>query len=77
MVGNASVRQLNGQQGVFVVEEDRLRFAPVRLGAADLDGRVQVLEGLKVGERVVVYSQRALTADSRFKVVDSLPGVHM
>jgi len=77
VVGNASVRQLNGQQGVFVVEEDRLRFAPVRLGAADLDGRVQVLEGLKVGERVVVYSQRALTADSRFKVVDSLPGVHM
>ncbi len=75
VVGNASVRQLNGQQGVFVVEEDRLRFAPVRLGAADLDGRVQVLEGLKVGERVVVYSQRALTADSRFKVVDSLPGV--
>lgn len=75
VVGNASVRQLNGQQGVFVVEEDRLRFAPVRLGAADLDGRVQILEGLKVGERVVVYSQRALTADSRFKVVDSLPGV--
>lgn len=75
VVGNASVRQLNGQQGVFVVEEDRLRFAPVRLGAADLDGRVQILEGLKVDERVVVYSQRALTADSRFKVVDSLPGV--
>jgi HlyD family secretion protein len=75
VVGNASVRQLNGQTGVFVVEDDRLRFAPVKLGAADLDGRVQILDGLKAGERVVVYSQKALTADSRFKVVDSLPGV--
>ncbi|MDO9226867.1 MAG: efflux RND transporter periplasmic adaptor subunit [Pseudomonadota bacterium] len=75
VVGNASVRQLNGQLGVFVVEEDSLRFAPVKLGAADLAGRVQILDGLKGGERVVVYSQRALAADSRFKVVDSLPGV--
>jgi HlyD family secretion protein len=69
------VRQLNGQTGVFVVEDDSLRFAPVKLGAADLDGRVQILDGLKAGVRVVVYSQRALAADSRFKVVDSLPGV--
>jgi len=75
VVGNASVRQLNGQTGVFVVEDDRLRFAPVKLGAADLDGRVQILDGLKAGERVVVYSQKALTAGSRFKVVDSLPGI--
>ncbi|MDP2835067.1 MAG: efflux RND transporter periplasmic adaptor subunit [Pseudomonadota bacterium] len=75
VVGNASVRQLNGQLGVFVVADDSLRFAPVKLGAADLAGRVQILDGLKAGERVVVYSQRALAADSRFKVVDSLPGV--
>jgi HlyD family secretion protein len=75
VVGNASVRQLNGQTGVFVVEDDSLRFAPVKLGAADLDGRVQILDGLKAGARVVVYSQRALAADSRFNVVDSLPGV--
>lgn len=75
VISNASVRQLNGQTGVFVAEDDHLRFAPVKLGAADLDGRVQILDGLKSGERVVVYSQKALTADSRFKVVDSLPGV--
>lgn len=75
VVGNASVRQLNGQTGVFVVEDDSLRFTPVKLGAADLDGRVQILDGLKAGARVVVYSQRALAADSRFKVVENLPGV--
>ncbi len=75
VVGNASVRQLKGQMGVFVVEDERLRFAPVKLGATDLDGNVQILAGIKAGERVVVYSQKALTADSRFKVVGNLPGV--
>ncbi|MDD5365875.1 MAG: efflux RND transporter periplasmic adaptor subunit [Gallionellaceae bacterium] len=75
VVGNASVRRLGNQIGVWVVTADALAFRPVKLGASDLDGRVQVLEGLKAGERVVVYSQRALAAGSRFKVVDSLPGV--
>jgi len=36
---------------------------------------VQILEGLKVGERVVVYSQRALSSRSRVKVVEWLEGV--
>jgi HlyD family secretion protein len=48
------------------------RFAPVRLGASSLDGRVQVLEGLKAGDSVVVYSQKALTAGARVQVVDAL-----
>ena len=74
-LANASIQRLDGRLGVWVVEDDTLRFAPVKLGAADLDGRTQVLDGLKAGERVVLYSQKALTANSRFKVVDSLPGV--
>ncbi|MDP2810241.1 MAG: efflux RND transporter periplasmic adaptor subunit [Rhodocyclaceae bacterium] len=74
VVTNASVRRLGNQLGVWVIEDDRMRFSPVRLGASDLDGRVQVLEGIKAGERVVVHSQRALDGGSRFKVVDSLPG---
>jgi RND family efflux transporter MFP subunit len=75
VVANASVRRYGGRVGVWVVEDDVLRFAPVKLGVADLDSRVQVLDGLKAGERVVVYSPKALDAGSRFEVVDSLPGV--
>ena len=75
VVPNAGVKRINGRLGVWLIEGDKLRFAPVRLGATDLDGRVQVLEGLKADERVVVYSQRALQARSRIKVVERLTGV--
>ncbi len=75
VVSNASVRRVDGQLGVWVVEADGLRFKPVKLGVADLDGRVQIPSGLVAGEQVVVYSQRALTAGSRIKVVEGLPGV--
>lgn len=74
VLANASIQRLDGRLGVWVVEDDRLRFAPVKLGAADLDGRVQVLDGLSGGERVVVHSHKALTANSRFKIVDSVVG---
>ena len=40
----------------------------------DLDGRVQILQGLRGGERVVVYSHKALDAGSRIKVVDRIMG---
>lgn len=72
---NGSVTRVDGRLGVWMVEDGKLRFVPVKVGAADLDGRVQILEGLKVGDRIVAYSQRALTSRSRIKVVDRLPGV--
>ena len=46
----------------------------MRIGQGSLDGQVQVLEGLKAGDEVVVYSEKELTADSRIKVVDTLTG---
>ena len=49
-----------------------LTFAPVRTGATDLDGQVQILDGIKEGDQVVVYSQRELTKRSRVKIVDHL-----
>jgi hypothetical protein len=36
---------------------------------------VQILDGIKADERVVVYSQRALGPRSRVKVVERLEGV--
>jgi len=75
VVPNASVKRVDGSLGVWLIEDDTLRFAPVKVGATDLDGRVQILDGLKVGERVVVYSQSSIDTHSRVKAVERLPGV--
>ena len=76
VVPNAAVQRVEGRLGAWVVEGAReLRFVPLRLGASDLAGRVQVLEGLQGGERVVVYSQKPLKASSRIELVERIPGV--
>lgn len=74
VVPNASVRQQRDQRGVWVAEGSALRFVPVLLGAAGLDGRVQVLDGLKAGDQVVVYSDKGLDSDTRVRVVDAIAG---
>lgn len=74
VVPNAGIHRLDGRLGVWVLGKSGLRFTPVKSGAADLEGRVQIIEGLQGGEQVVLYSQRALTPRSRIKVVDQLPG---
>lgn len=75
VIPNAAIQRINGKLGVWQVMNGDLRFTPVTLGAADLDGHVQVREGLTVGDRVVVYSAKALQARSRIHVVEQLPGV--
>ncbi len=75
VIPNASVQRMNGELGVWVINDGSLHFKPVKLGASDLDGNVQIMEGLDAGAQVVVYSQRELTARSRFTVVERLPGL--
>ena len=74
LLPNPAVQRRSDQAGVWRLEGGQPRFAPVRIGLASLDGQVQVLEGLKAGDEVVVYSEKALTASSRIKVVDTLAG---
>jgi len=74
VVANASLQRQGGRTGVWLADGSALRFAPVRLGQAGLDGRVQVLEGLQAGDAVVVYSEKELAAGSRITVVDRLAG---
>ena len=75
VVPAASVQRVDGRLGVWAIRDGALRFVPIKVGASDLDGRVQILDGLKPGERVVVYSQGALNVRSRIKVVEDLVGV--
>ncbi|MCW9013363.1 MAG: efflux RND transporter periplasmic adaptor subunit [Gammaproteobacteria bacterium] len=72
VVPNASIKRINGQTGVWVLEDASLRYAPVEIGIANLDGQVQVLSGLNHNDQVVVYSKQALSSDSRVSVVDQL-----
>lgn len=75
VVPNAAIRQLSDRTGVWVADADGLRFVPVRLGHAGLDGRVEVLAGLKTGDPVVVHSERELGSRSRIKIVDTIVGL--
>ena len=75
VVSNASLQRVDGRLGVWVIENDQLNFVPVKTGVSDLEGHVQILQGLLGGERVVVYSYKALKASSRIKVVGSIAGV--
>ncbi len=75
LVPNAAVRRDGNKVGVWQIADGDLRFSPTKLGASDLNGYVQVREGLKNGDQVVTYSEKALTARSRIHVVDRIPGV--
>lgn len=72
LLPNASIQRQQGQTGVWRLDGGKLAFAPVQLGTHSLDGQVQVLGGVKAGDEVVVYSQKALSAGTRVQVVDAL-----
>lgn len=69
---NASIKQINGKTGVWIIEDNMPRFALVETGASSLGGMVQILKGIKEGDRVAVYSQQALSRHSRIEVTDRL-----
>ncbi|EQB6624230.1 hypothetical protein ACYR0R_005555, partial [Escherichia coli] len=75
LIPNAAVQRMGDKIGVWQVVDGDLRFSPVKLGASDLNGYVQVREGLKNRDQVVTYSEKALTPRSRIHVVDHIPGV--
>jgi HlyD family secretion protein len=75
LIPNAAVQRDGDQVGVWQITDGEPNFIPVKLGRADLDGHVQVVEGLKEGDRIVVYSEKALGPHSRIHVVERIPGV--
>lgn len=74
LLPNPAVQRQADRVGVWRIEDGKPRFAPVRLGLNSLDGMVQVLDGMEAGDEVVVYSEKALTDNSRVKVVETLTG---
>ena len=75
VVPNAAIQRIDGHLGVWRVSDGDLRFTPVTLGVADLDGTVQVRDGLAVDDEIIVYSAKALHPRSRIRVVKNLTEV--
>lgn len=67
-----SLQRLNGDLGVWVLDNGSITFRPVKTGRSDLEGFVQVIRGLEKGENIVHYMKKALSPRSRVKVVESL-----
>lgn len=59
-----AIQNINGQRAVFVQTSDLnvFRLVPVRLGS-ESKGRVQVLEGITVGDKVVINGSFSLRAE--------------
>ena len=74
LIPNAALRHRGAQTGVWMRSEGHLRFVPVTAGDQGLDGQVRVVDGLKAGDEVVVYSERDLEDGSRIEVVSALGG---
>jgi RND family efflux transporter MFP subunit len=68
-IPTAALKQVEQQQGVWVMQSGRVQFKPVRPGLSTLDGRTQIVSGLAEGEEVIVYSQQALHAGMKVKAV--------
>ena len=75
VIPNAAVQRRGRQVGVWVARGERVAFIPVTLGRADLNGYVQVLGGLKTGDAIVLFSEKALNERSRINIVERLAGV--
>jgi HlyD family secretion protein len=71
-VPSAALRLRGGKTGVWLLRDDKPGFVPVKAGISGADGRVQILDGLKEGDAVIVHSERELTEDSRIKVVSAI-----
>lgn len=74
VIPNAALKREGGRTGVWRLDERRVVYQPVETGLRDLDGRVQITGGLERGDRVVIHSERELTAASRVRVVDAIQG---
>lgn len=72
LLPNAAIKKVNGQSGAWQYKEGELSFTPLRLGQTSLEGQVQVLEGIKQGDTMVVYSEKEINQKSRIQVVQSL-----
>jgi HlyD family secretion protein len=74
VIPGAALRYQGDQTGVWKLGEGGLQFTPIKPAARGVDGSIQIVEGLAVGDRVVVYSEKDVKAGSAIRVVAALTG---
>ncbi len=62
-VPTAAVKRINKQNGVWFVKNNKIKFTPVKIGVQTLEGKTQIIDGLKDGDMVVIYSPKLLADD--------------
>jgi len=67
IVPKAAIRSTDGQQIVFVLNEDRIERRAIRAGLETGD-QVEVLSGVRAGERVVIEGPQTLKDGDKVKV---------
>jgi HlyD family secretion protein len=71
-ISSAAVKRVNKVSGVWVLQKGDVVFKPVKIGFSTMDGRTQILDGLKDGDEVIVYSQQAMREGLKVKAVSAL-----
>lgn len=71
-IPSAALKRADKQDGVWVLQNNVVRFRPAKIGVATMDGRTQILNGLGDDDTVIVYSQQPLRSGLDVKVVREL-----
>lgn len=71
-VPSAAVKRIDKQNGVWILQDGKVAFRPVKIGLATMEGRTQILDGLGEGDEVIVYSHQALREGLKVKIVSAL-----
>lgn len=68
----AAIRYGRQQTGVWRNVGGKAAFAPIRIGAQTLEGRVQIVDGLAHDDEVIVHSAAELSGGEKLRVVESI-----
>lgn len=71
-VASAAIKRIDKQDGVWVLQEGKVAFKPVKIGVTTMDGRTQILQGLDAADTVIVFSRQTLSPGLKVKVVPAL-----
>lgn len=71
VIPSAAVRRVGQQSGVWRVEDGRAHFNPVSTGVQSLEGRTELIAGLKGGDEVIVHTSSHLSEGDRVRVAGS------